>query len=221
MKLERQQIVDTALLLLDEVGIDALTTRKLADRLGVQQPALYWHFKNKRALLDAMNAEMLHRHHAYNAPRPGDDWKSFLLGNAHSFRRALLSYRDGARVHAGTEAVIEDLQNSDAALRILVAAGFPVDTAMYTLTAIGRFVLGGVLDEQADQQNADDWAKQGLDAAASKMPLLSQALAAYRRDGHEAAFAAGMRLFIAGLEKELEALPQGRRRLGSSAEPSL
>jgi TetR/AcrR family tetracycline transcriptional repressor len=58
MKVDRQGILDTALELLNEVGIDALSTRAIAQRLGVQQPALYWHFKNKRALLDAMNGEI-------------------------------------------------------------------------------------------------------------------------------------------------------------------
>jgi TetR/AcrR family tetracycline transcriptional repressor len=72
MPLEHQYIVDTAVDLLNEVGFDQWTTRKLADRLGVQQPALYWHFKNKRALLEAMNETMLARGHPYR-PAPGDD----------------------------------------------------------------------------------------------------------------------------------------------------
>jgi len=50
--LERDLVVNTALKLLDEVGLDGLTLRKLAAELGVQAPALYWHFKNKQALLD-------------------------------------------------------------------------------------------------------------------------------------------------------------------------
>ena len=56
MKVDRAQIVDEALKLLNEVGIDALSTRLLADRLNVRQPALYWHFKSKRALIEAMPA---------------------------------------------------------------------------------------------------------------------------------------------------------------------
>jgi TetR/AcrR family tetracycline transcriptional repressor len=67
MKVDRQGIFGHALELLNEVGIDALSTRAIAQRLGVQQPALYWHFKNKRALLDAMNGEILAR--AHEAPR--------------------------------------------------------------------------------------------------------------------------------------------------------
>ncbi|EBR7419052.1 TetR family transcriptional regulator, partial [Salmonella enterica] len=52
-KLDKGTVIAAALELLNEVGMDSLTTRKLAERLKVQQPALYWHFQNKRALLDA------------------------------------------------------------------------------------------------------------------------------------------------------------------------
>jgi len=47
-------VVLVALKLLDEVGLDGLTLRRLAAELGVQAPALYWHFANKRELLDHM-----------------------------------------------------------------------------------------------------------------------------------------------------------------------
>lgn len=63
MAIEREKILDVALDLLNEVGLDQFSTRRLAERLGVQQPALYWHFKNKSTLLDALNGEMLARFH--------------------------------------------------------------------------------------------------------------------------------------------------------------
>jgi TetR/AcrR family transcriptional regulator, tetracycline repressor protein len=48
MKTDKDQIIAAALTLLDERGLDGLTTRALADRLGIRQPALYWHFKDRR-----------------------------------------------------------------------------------------------------------------------------------------------------------------------------
>lgn len=99
-KLQPNTVIRAALDLLNEVGVDGLTTRKLAERLGVQQPALYWHFRNKRALLDALAEAMLAENHTHSVPRADDDWRSFLIGNARSFRQALLAYRDGARIHA-------------------------------------------------------------------------------------------------------------------------
>ena len=54
MALDRAQVVTAAIELLDEVGLDGLTLRRLAQELGVQAPALYWHFKDKQELLDQM-----------------------------------------------------------------------------------------------------------------------------------------------------------------------
>ncbi len=84
-KLQREAVIRTALELLNDVGMEGLTTRRLAERLGVQQPALYWHFKNKRALLDALAEAMLTINHTHSTPRDDDDWRSFLKGNACSF----------------------------------------------------------------------------------------------------------------------------------------
>src|SRR6218665_2819897 len=98
MAIDRERIVEEALGLLNEVGIDKLTTRKLAERLGVQQPALYWHFKNKSALLDAVNSAMLARYHTHRLPSPGDSWVDFTFATARSMRKPLLTVRDGARI---------------------------------------------------------------------------------------------------------------------------
>ena len=72
MALQREEILEAALALLNEVGLDQFSTRRLAERLGVQQPALYWHFRNKSALLDALNGEMLARFHDNRLPAPGE-----------------------------------------------------------------------------------------------------------------------------------------------------
>nr|QWP89370.1 Nucleoid occlusion factor SlmA [Escherichia coli] len=86
-KLQPNTVIRAALDLLNEVGVDGLTTRKLAERLGVQQPALYWHFRNKRALLDALAEAML----AEN---------QYVFG-AESRRLALISDRECPQLQAG------------------------------------------------------------------------------------------------------------------------
>ena len=77
-KLDRQSVIRAALDLLNDVGADGLTTRKLAERLHVQQPALYWHFRNKRVLLDALAEAMLNENHSHSLPLEGEDWRHFL-----------------------------------------------------------------------------------------------------------------------------------------------
>ena len=81
-KLDKGTVIAAALELLNEVGMDNLTTRKLAERLKVQQPALYWHFQNKRALLDALAEAMLMERHTRSLPKEGEDWRVYLKENA-------------------------------------------------------------------------------------------------------------------------------------------
>ncbi len=81
-KLDKGTVIAAALELLNEVGMDSLTTRKLAERLKVQQPALYWHFQNKRALLDALAEAMLTERHTRSLPEENEDWRLFLKENA-------------------------------------------------------------------------------------------------------------------------------------------
>ena len=138
-KLQREAVIRTALELLNDVGMEGLTTRRLAERLGVQQPALYWHFKNKRALLDALAEAMLTINHTHSTPRDDDDWRSFLKGNACSFRRALLAYRDGARIHAGTRPAAPQMEKADAQLRFLCDAGFSAGDATYASMSAPTF----------------------------------------------------------------------------------
>lgn len=203
MKLDRNQIVDTALALLEETGIDGLTTRLIANRLGVQQPALYWHFKSKRALLDAMNDAILERGHTRRTPLPGEQWHDFVRANALSFRSALLSHRDGARVHAGTEANPSDLDQIEAQAALLAASGFSPEAAMEFLTAVGRYTVGCVLEEQADRDGSSDPAE--LDRAAQTYPLIAAGIARYRSSGPDALFRAGLELLINGAEVALNA----------------
>lgn len=202
MKVDRRRILDTALEVLNEVGVDALSTRAIAERLGVRQPALYWHFESKRALLDAINGEILARAREGRAPHEGEAWQDFVRRNARSFRAALLSYRDGARVHAGTEAAPDDLDHVEAQLTVLVRAGFSSGRALQLFVAVSRYVVGCVLEEQASPI-AGTAEQTRLDQAAQAYPAVAEAIAHYRISGHEGLFERGLDLIVRGGEAEL------------------
>ncbi|GAB6902835.1 TetR/AcrR family transcriptional regulator [Kineosporia succinea] len=58
-RLSRETIVASALALADAEGIGAVTIRRLATDHGVTPMALYWHFKDKEALLDGLVEHVL------------------------------------------------------------------------------------------------------------------------------------------------------------------
>ncbi|MFD4675338.1 TetR/AcrR family transcriptional regulator C-terminal domain-containing protein [Lentzea sp. NPDC058450] len=184
--MNRETVVAEALNLLDEVGLDAVSTRRLAKRLGVEQPSLYWHFRTKNDLLAAMAAAAMEPHAAQALPEPGEDWHEWFLENTRSFRRTLLARRDGARLHAGTTPA-GDLDRIRRKMEFLVAAGVPAHDAGFAMLAAGRFTVGSVLEEQADP------------GVAGEMP------ADVPEFSHEQAFEAGLALILGGLEQRVVA----------------
>ena len=208
MAIDRSRIVDEALALLNEVGIDKLTTRKLADRLGVQQPALYWHFKNKSALLDAVNGAMLERFHQHRLPPPGQDWVEFTYANARSMRSTLLAVRDGARLTAGTRPSVTEFAESELVLQLYVAAGFSAEEALHTAIAVTRYVVGFVLEEQGERARDDEDKDVDIDfdVELAPFPLMAEAVGSLMQEGTintEKAFEAGLRYMVDGMRMRL------------------
>ncbi len=205
-RLRREVVVRAALTLLDEVGIDGLTTRRLARELGVQSPALYWHVKNKRELLDLMAAAM-HADTFAGERAPRDvPWTRWLAEDAQAKRRALLSHRDGARVEAGSRPTPAQLPGLEAQLQALCAAGFTPRDALRACLAVDRYTMGWVLEEQAATADAGHGAHpQYPDEVFADLPLLAQGAAVLRQDDPDADFDYGLRVLIAGIEAALEA----------------
>jgi TetR/AcrR family tetracycline transcriptional repressor len=201
-------VLRAALALLNEVGIDALSTRRLAEKLGVQSPTLYWHFKNKAALLDAMSESIVLNHHALAEPAPGEPWQRWLMANGRSFRHALLAYRDGARLHAGTRPGQVQFASIETRLQRLNEAGFEPGHATRLMMSVGRFVIGWVLEEQAGQQPDAPPSAAATGPDASRYPLLAAGWAATVGGDPDAAFDEALRLLIDGAQAQLGLLDQ-------------
>ena len=180
--------------------MDNLTTRKLAERLKVQQPALYWHFQNKRALLDALAEAMLTERHTRSLPEENEDWRLFLKENAQSFRTALLYYRDGARIHAGTRPTEPNFGAAETQIRFLCAAGFGPKHAVWALRAVSHYVVGSVLEQQAS--DADERVPDRPDVSEqAPSSFLHDLFHELETDGMDAAFNFGLDSLIAGFER--------------------
>ncbi|HBR1921963.1 TPA: TetR/AcrR family transcriptional regulator C-terminal domain-containing protein [Klebsiella variicola] len=155
-KIQRDQVINAALALLDEVGLEAITTRKLAQKLGVESATLYWHFRNKASLLEEMAATVLARHHSLPLAEDTAEWADWLANNARSFRRALLAHRDGALLHAGTTPARVGGETFYPKVAYLMRAGFSEAEAAMILLTISEYTLGCVLEEQSRTDRHDD-----------------------------------------------------------------
>ncbi|HET8559071.1 MAG TPA: helix-turn-helix domain-containing protein [Marmoricola sp.] len=139
--LNQEMIRDAALALIDEAGLDALSMRALADRLGVRAQSLYGHFPNKDALLDAV-ANLITEEVDTSGFSSGD-WRTGLLVWGRSYRSALAAHpRAAAVIAAGTRDRADFLAMADAVHGGLVGAGWPPRTATLISASVKYLVIG-------------------------------------------------------------------------------
>ena len=184
MTLDRQRIVAEAVALLDAEGLDGVTTRKLAARLGVRSPTLYWHIPNKAALVTAIADAILDQEFGdMSPPGPEQGWPEWLSGLAERLRRALLAHPDGARVISAAQLSVTMAAISELAMSSLVARGISLRQARVIVLTVERFTVGHVLEEQAPRPDAE--ALKGFDMAAfsERHPTAVAAIADYFRPG--------------------------------------
>jgi TetR/AcrR family transcriptional regulator, tetracycline repressor protein len=184
--LDRERIVTEAVALLDEAGLDGLTFRKLAARLGVQAPTLYWHVKNKAALVNAVaEAILVAEFGTIPAPAAGESWQAWLTGIAWRLRRAMLAHPDGARVVSAGQLSATMADVSEAAITALVSQGVPLRRARLTVLAVERFTIGHVLEEQAPRPDAEALTDFDLTEFSARHPAMIAAITDYFHDGRD------------------------------------
>ena len=209
LPLDRDQVAQVALDVLDDVGLDGLTVRRLAERLGVQAPALYWHFENKQDLLDLM-AHAMTRPWLEALPESAADrdWTEWLADVGRSYRALLLEHRDGARLVASTRPLPDSLPLLDRCVAALEeASGCSPAAALQCLTAITAFVRGFVLDEAAEKVRIDDERgvaargdeKQSGSERPASPPHLAAAIDAIGSPNGIETFEYGLRLLVDGI----------------------
>jgi TetR/AcrR family transcriptional regulator, tetracycline repressor protein len=207
--LTRAAIVDAALALLAEGGLEAVSFRRIAKALGVAGPTLYWHVESKRQLMDLMAEELVRRTgRGYEGPEPGQPWWEWLRDDARRMFGALIATRDAPRVLAGNRPSPESFEGIERVLAALVEAGLTPGQAQKTLFAIGAYVIGSATEWQAEAERGSaqplpDPADEELNAlrarALVRQPVLLAAISELLEQPHAAAFEFGLDLLIDGL----------------------
>ncbi|GMA65427.1 TetR family transcriptional regulator [Alicyclobacillus fastidiosus] len=150
MALNKDVVVEEALRLLNEVGIEGLSLRSLAGRLAVKPPTLYWHIKNKAVLVNEM-AERILQSQFQDLRRRGTDepWQEWLVYVFNQLRKAMLSYTDGARIVAGAHfsATMSDIM--EAAIRTLLTSSVSLRQSRLIVLTATQFTIGHVIEEQS------------------------------------------------------------------------
>ncbi|GAB2948093.1 TetR/AcrR family transcriptional regulator [Micromonospora polyrhachis] len=204
-KLDPPTVVGTALKLLNDVGLDGLSLRRLAQELGVQGPALYRHFASKQDLLRAMADAMFASEMAIlERPPPRADWADWLIARSHAVRRVMLSYRDGGRLKEHLHNPSDQWPGLELLLQMMEEAGFSVESALYGIYTVGNHILGTVIAEQELQARQDLLVDQPqVDLTRFPRIAYGTALRSQGRD-FDREFEYGLHLIISGLRASLD-----------------
>ncbi len=151
MKINREMVLEAALKLLNQDGLEQLTLRRLALELNVQAATIYWHFKSKEDLLDAMATFVLAAGAASMIPaRKTSDWRTWATTFGEGLRKTLAQYRDGARMVAGTRLMnTEYLKTVEIVGSQMLVSGFSVRGAVVLIGTIYNYTVSFVAEEQA------------------------------------------------------------------------
>lgn len=153
--LSPERILAAAIKQADEHGIDALSMRTLAARLGYKTMSLYNYFASKDELLDAMHNRIVAE---IKSPQPGMPWRDALKVRAISLHEMLLrhTWAPGILLSHITmgDAVMQD---AEAVLRCLADAGFSYKQADWARTVIDAHVYGFTLQEIAMPVMPEDY----------------------------------------------------------------
>lgn len=180
-----EDIINGAFELAEQVGVDNLSMPLLGKHLGVGVTSIYWYFRKKDDLLDAMTSRAL-RQYVFATPYvEATDWRETLGNHARSMRKTFLGnpilcdlilIRSALSPKAAQVGVLE----MEKAIASLAEAGLTPEDAFDTYSAVSVHVRGSVVLRRLREKNqigADDGRgsfEETLVIDAETTPLLAQ-----------------------------------------------
>jgi len=203
--LSRERILDTALAIVDEEGIEALSMRKLGQALGYEAMSLYNHVANKDDLLDGILDLVLAE---MEPPNPD--------GGLPAIRTAALSAHEALKRHPWAANMLMSparirparIAYMEALLASLRGAGLSADTTYHAYHVLDAHIIGfslwasthGKMPEHIEDARA--WFEEMIPAAT--FPYLHEHGLQHLDDGpHQdvSAFEFALDLLLGGLER--------------------
>ncbi len=199
-------MLQAAVALADEAGLEAFSMRQLAHELGVVPMALYKHVANKEELLDGMVDIVFSE---IESPSIDPDWRS-------AMRRRAISAREALKRHSWAIGLMEtrnpgpaNLRNHNAVMGCLREAGFPFETAVHAYSVQDAYIYGFAQQEETLGFEAPSDAGEAAQRRAERIgalddyPYLAEVVAKLPETGYDTAveFAWGIDLILDGLDR--------------------
>lgn len=157
MKKQQPQISEDRILeasweLLGEEGIEKFSMRRLAVRLGIQAPSIYWYFKSKQNLYQRLANQVskiiLEEYHSEG------DWKEQLNGLAVTVRSVLSRYPCSTQLMMSTLPHEPDIiRFTNRMLLCVESTPLEQEQKIQAVLTIMNYVFNFVLDDYEHQRN--------------------------------------------------------------------
>ncbi|WP_344059437.1 TetR/AcrR family transcriptional regulator [Microbacterium pumilum] len=210
-QLSRDRVLEAAIDIADEDGLDALTMRRLGEALGIEAMSVYTHIANKEDLLngmvDAVFAEI-------ELPSHSDDWRTALHKRSESFRDMLTRHSWATSLKdSGTNPGPATLRHHDRVLGTLRNAGFSLPLTAHAFAALDSYIYGFAMQEKTlpfttEEETAAMAQIMLAQLAMADYPYLAELTAKHvLRPGYNFSheFDFGLDLLLDGLERALAA----------------
>ncbi len=208
--LTAERVVEGAVGLADEIGIDAFTIRKLADAIGVKPMTIYHHVPNKEAIVDGMVNQVFSE---IDLPPTDVDWRSAILVRSRSMRQVLAKHPWASPLmESRTAAGMATLRHHDAVLGCFRGAGFSLQATGHAYAVIDAFLYGFALQEATlpatgGPEMAEVASQMAEQMPADEFPHLAEfTMGHVLQPGYEFGdeFAFGLNLILDALERTVE-----------------
>jgi len=178
--LDVEDIITGAFELAEEVSIPGLSMPVLAKHLDVPVTSIYWHFRKKEQLLDAMTERATRQHH-FNTPFvDGATWQD---GLRNHFRKMRQVFRDNPVLcdlilmrtgELGPEATHISVDNLETVIATMVGAGFSPNDALTVYLALSAHSRGTAMIEHLNASQRQTRGRQPTGVTAADHPLLHE-----------------------------------------------
>jgi AcrR family transcriptional regulator len=199
-------VIETALRLMDDEGLEAVTMRRLGRELGVEAMSLYNHVEDKEDLLDALATRIMSE---FRFPPEDASWREAAWAGAHEWRRILRAHPHAIELFAHRSkpvTSVEGLAPMEFALDLLRRAGLTDEQAVWAFHAIGGFIMGfvmlelGVLFGGTDAAEAPSPEALARTMPVDQLPAIRACLAYLCNAGDvDEQFDFGLEIMLAGL----------------------
>ena len=202
--LTRDRVIEAALRVMDEEGLEAVTMRRVAREVGVEAMSLYHHVEDKEDLLDGICERVMA---GFEFPEPTGDWFEDCRRAARAWRSILKQHPNVMRLFAqrrGPVRSVDSLRPMELALGLLRQGGLSDRDTARAFHAFGGYIQGSVMMELGSIAGGAD--AEAVKAHAELSAVLPDEFATLRAVGPHFAecdldeqFEFGLDLLIRGL----------------------